>query len=140
MVDRTLTPGTKPTVSSNGNDTLENAQRRSEYWKAEHLAANREIERLRAGLERVLGTLRMYSRETAAAYDDILASEAAHAPETFDGPTPHHVQYDTVGWLCSICGGWNREAFTSCTHAHAQKASEVRASPHILGNSPADDI
>lgn len=56
-------------------DTLEKAQRRSEYWKAEHLAANQEIERLRAGLERVLGTLRMYSRETAAAYDDILAEK-----------------------------------------------------------------
>ena len=28
-------------------DTLENAQKRAEYWKAEHLAANAEIERLR---------------------------------------------------------------------------------------------
>ena len=28
-------------------DTLENAQRRAEYWKAEHIAANAEIERLR---------------------------------------------------------------------------------------------
>lgn len=39
-----------------------------------------EVERLRAGLERVLGSLRMYSRETAAAYDDILASEASTEP------------------------------------------------------------
>jgi len=31
-------------------DTLENAQRRAEYWKAEHLAANAEIERLRRAL------------------------------------------------------------------------------------------
>jgi hypothetical protein len=28
-------------------DTLENAQKRAEYWKAEHLAGNAEIERLR---------------------------------------------------------------------------------------------
>ncbi len=28
-------------------DTLENAQKRSEYWKAEHAAANKEIERLK---------------------------------------------------------------------------------------------
>lgn len=29
-------------------DTLENAQRRAEYWKAEHLAANAEIEAMRS--------------------------------------------------------------------------------------------
>lgn len=28
-------------------DTLENAQNRAEYWKAEHLAGNAEIARLR---------------------------------------------------------------------------------------------
>ncbi len=43
-----------------------------------------------------------------------------HAHETGEAPTPHHVQYDTVGWLCSVCGGWNREAFTSCSHPHPQ--------------------
>lgn len=45
---------------------------------------------------------------------------AAHVNETGEAPTPHHVQYDTVGWLCSVCGGWNREAFTSCSHPHPQ--------------------
>ena len=37
--------GTGPEMT--GMDTLENAQRRAEYWKAEHNAANAEIERLR---------------------------------------------------------------------------------------------
>lgn len=32
-------------------DTLENAQRRAEYWKAEHHSANTEIERLQRVVE-----------------------------------------------------------------------------------------
>ena len=34
-------------------DTLENAQKRAEFWKAESLAATREIDMLRAALERI---------------------------------------------------------------------------------------
>lgn len=34
-------------------DTVENAKKRAEYWKAEHLAANAEIERLRLWLEQI---------------------------------------------------------------------------------------
>ena len=39
-------------MTGNGEpDTLENAQRRAEYWKAEHRAANSEIERLQKVVE-----------------------------------------------------------------------------------------
>jgi len=34
-------------------DTLENAQKRAEYWKGEHAIANAEIERLHKALEKI---------------------------------------------------------------------------------------
>lgn len=43
-----------------------------------------------------------------------------NTPETSDGPTPHHVQYDKTGWLCSVCGGWNRATRMDCCHPHTQ--------------------
>ena len=43
-------------------DTVENAKKRAEYWKAEHLAGNAEIERLREALRLSTNGLRHCSR------------------------------------------------------------------------------
>ncbi len=56
--------------------------------------------------------------------DRVLLARAAH--ETNAGPTPHHVRWDFIGWLCSVCGGWNDGTSRSCRwpHEHAQKAND----------------
>jgi hypothetical protein len=71
-------------VETNGED----ARRTAEYWKAEHLAGNKEIERLRAGLQLMAmdehRLMNVAARQTA---ESILAGKPAH-PETAAEPSP----------------------------------------------------
>lgn len=31
---------------------------------------------------------------------------------------PHGVQYDVLGWICSVCNGWNHSRDRLCAHTH----------------------
>ncbi len=54
-------------------------------------------------------------------------------------PAPHHIRYDVIGWLCSVCGGWNDKGSPQCVHTHAtyevgaQKASAKCALHGVKG-------
>jgi len=57
-------------------DTLENAKKRSEFWKAEHIAANVEIERLRGKLEQADSQRETIGRLLADAMDVAVSNGA----------------------------------------------------------------
>lgn len=62
-------------------------------------------------------------------------------------PTPHGVIYDRLGWVCSICGGWNHARDKGCTHTHityevgsVQETSAVRAGVSVKDPTPPQEI
>lgn len=59
--------------------------------------------------------------------DELKRNRDAASAETPIRLTPHHVRWDFLGWLCSVCGGWNDGTSRSCRwpHEHALKASCV---------------
>lgn len=43
-------------------------------------------------------------------------------------PTPHSVRYDILGWICSVCGGWNRQPDDHCIYQHTARRSAKETS------------
>jgi len=45
-------------------------------------------------------------------------------------PMPHHVRYDRLGWVCSICGGWNDAAGgVACRYPHKSTQNVSKPPP-----------
>ena len=59
-------------------DTLENAQRRAEYWKAEHMAANSEIEQRDAAWFSLVMNAAAEIEDAANCLQDSEAKRVAH--------------------------------------------------------------
>lgn len=88
---------------------VENAQRRAEYWKAEHLAANAEIEHLQEMLK-FYSQLRAFAREILSAWpeggvegddlQDIAVRHGLLVPET---------RYAPCGEECCMCADYATE-------------------------------
>lgn len=79
---------------------------------------------------------RIAAVDTRDRHDATDESARRHSHETFDGPTPHHIRYDTVGWLCSVCGGWNRDTLLICSHTHATYEVGARNEPPAQKSLP----
>jgi len=48
------------------------------------------------------------------------ANESSSPDETTE-PIPHHIRFDRLGWMCSICAGWNDAQHVHCIHPHVAK-------------------
>ena len=67
----------------------------------------------------------------------MLSGDPSQVETTSDEPTPHGVIYDRLGWLCSVCGGWNHARDKLCTHTHVTyevgSVQETKPKPTIEG-------
>lgn len=91
----------------------------------------REMQRQAIAHEGV-APLRTLHWHWAAMVNELIALRSAD--ETTERSTGwlHAVQYDKVGWLCSVCGGWNHPSDLHCTHTHAVTSSEKASAPSSI--------
>lgn len=66
-----------------------------------------------------LGHTDTYLLDCAAAYRNPQPA-GVHSPDFFG--RPHNVEYDKLGWICSVCNGWNHSRDRLCTHTHGHPA------------------
>jgi hypothetical protein len=81
----------------------------------------KEIEKLR----RLCYTAADFIQDNAALREELVAASGEPTleirPVETTEPIPHHIRFDRLGWMCSICAGWNDAQHVHCIHPHVAK-------------------
>lgn len=95
-------PASAASVIVHLQDALNTANANHERFEREWYLRGDEIERLTE-------SLRQQESQLRTALDELRQR----------GPHVHGMLLDRMGWICSVCYGWNHPQYAQCTHTHA---------------------